>query len=402
MGTIGERELSAELVSAQNLEEAAKFLDLEPWIVRRLRQCEREVTVNLEIIRDNGEPMMFRGVRVQHCAVRGPYMGPLMFSKDFSESDGHALSTQLTWQSALWELAFGGSAGSIGASLDDLSERESRLLTRAYVEALQGVVGYGRDVLTPERGGHREVNAWALAAMGNTERELLTAVTGKPASLGGIEREKIAALFLRGLITAALREQGMKLAGVRVAIAGFSEESRSLASAFETAGAGVVAVSDRSGAVLHRSHLDVRSLLEFVEKEDVVFGYPGAESISTEEMMQLPCDVLVLSVGQELRVSPKARLVVETGGKVSCILRKETLVVPILLADAGLRIADYLEWRKSACGVVSDRELLRGLQGQVRKTWSEVREHAQRYDISLEKSAMAIGVSRVAQAMRMR
>jgi glutamate dehydrogenase (NAD(P)+) len=194
----------------------------------------------------------------------------------------------------------------------------------------------------------------------------------------------------------------MKLAGAQVAIAGFSAESRWLASALESARASVVAVSDKSGAVFHRSRLDVRPLLEFVEKEDVVFGYPHAESMSAEEMMQLSCDVLVLSAGQELRVSPKARVVVEAGGKVNCMLRKETLVLPSLLADAGLRIADFLEWRKSACGVVADRELLRGLQGQVRKTWSEVWEHAQHYDIGLEQSAMAIGVGRVAQAMRMR
>ena len=55
MSAIVEREQPVELMAAQQLEEAAKFLDLEPWIVRRLRQCEREVTVNLEVIREGGE-----------------------------------------------------------------------------------------------------------------------------------------------------------------------------------------------------------------------------------------------------------------------------------------------------------------------------------------------------------
>src|SRR3954468_14255568 len=255
MGTVAEREVSAELMAAQQLEEAAKFLDLEPWILRRLRQPEREVTVNLELIRDNGEPMMYRGVRVQHCAVRGPYMGPLMFANDRADRDGHALATQLTWQSALWDMPFGGSAGGIGASLEELSEREARLLTRAYVEALAGVIGDGRDVLTPERAGHREVNAWALCALGKTEREQLSAVMGKPASMGGVDREKIAALFSRALLTVSLREQGMKLSGARVVIAGFGIEARWLASALESADACVMAVSDRSGALFHRNRL---------------------------------------------------------------------------------------------------------------------------------------------------
>jgi glutamate dehydrogenase (NAD(P)+) len=402
METVAEREVSVELLAAQELEETAKFLDLEPWILRRLRHCEREVTVNLELIRDNGEPMMFRGVRVQHSAARGPYMGPLMFAKEMSCGDGHAQAMQLTWMSALWDLPFGGSAGWIGAPLDELSEREARLLTRSYMESMQGVIGDGHDIVTPQRGGHPEVNAWAMGATGRADRGHLSAVTGKPLSLGGVDREKIGALFSRGMIAAAVREQGMKVPGAQVAIAGFGDESRWLASALESAGASVVAVSDRSGAVFHRTRLEVRALLEFVEKEEVVFGYGEAESLSAEEMMLLPCDVLVLTAGQELRVAAKAHVVVEAGGRVNCMLRKETLVVPSLLADAALRIADYLEWRKSACGVLSESELMRGLQGHLRKTWSDVWEHAQRYGTSLEQSAMALGVGKVAQAMRMR
>ncbi len=401
MSATAEREVSAELLAAQQLEEAAKFLDLEPWIVRRLRQCEREVAVHLEVIRDNGEPMMFRGVRVQHSAARGPYMGPLIFAKDMSVGEAHALAMHMTWQSALWELPFGGSAGCIGASLEELSEREARLLTRAYVESLSGVIGTRSDVVTPERDGHREVNAWALAAMGRTHREQMSAVTGKPVALGGVDREKIAALFLRMLMASALREQGANLLGAQVAVAGFGTQSRWLVSALESAGAKVVAVSDRSGAVFHSSRLDVRALLEWVGKEDVVFGYREAESLSAEEMMQLPCDALVLSSAQELRVIPKARMVVEAGGRVNCMLHEETMVLPALLADAGLRIADFMEWRKSACGVLSERELVRGLQGQVTKTWSEVWEHSRKFETSLEQSAMAIAVGRVAQAMRM-
>lgn len=391
--------MSAELLAAQQLEEAAKFLDLEPWIVRRLRQCEREITVNMEVIRDDGEPMMFRGLRVQHCAVRGPYMGPLMFSKDLLYANAHALAMQLTWQSALWDLPFGGSAGWIGTSLEELSEREARVLTRAYVEALKDVLV--NDVLTPERGGHREVNAWALCAMGRTGREHLTAITGKPPSLGGVEREKIAALFLRGLLTAALHEQGIALPGVQIAIAGFSNEARWIASALDTAGARVIAVSDRSGAVFHRSHLEVRSLEDYVAKEEVVFEYPDAQAISAEEMMQLPCDVLLLTSGQELRVPAQAKMVVEAGGILNCMLHKETIVLPALLADAGLRMAEFLEWRKSACGELSDRELLRGLQGHIRKTWAAVRDHAKRYEFSLEQAAMTLAVGKVAEAMRM-
>src|SRR4051794_35653506 len=120
METVAEREVSVELLAAQELEETAKFLDLEPWILRRLRHCEREGTVNLELIRDNGEPMIFRGVGVQHSGGRGPLMGPVMFGKEMSCGDGHAQAMQLTVMSALGDLPFGGRGGWIGAPLDEL------------------------------------------------------------------------------------------------------------------------------------------------------------------------------------------------------------------------------------------------------------------------------------------
>ena len=401
MSTVAEREAPAELLAAQHLEEAAKFLDLEPWIVRRLRQCEREIAVNLEVIRDDGDAMMFRGMRVQHSAARGPCMGPMMFSRDFSEGAGHALAMWLTWQSALWDLPFGGSAGWIGASLDGLSEREARLLTRAYVESMVGVIGAERDIVTPERNAHPEVSAWELHALGKTSRKSAASVTGKPLALGGVPREKIAALALRTLIESALRSQGIKLAGAQIAMAGFEPEARALALALDGVGARIVAVCDRSGAVFHRSRLDLRPLTEYVEKEDVVYGYPEAQPMSTEEMMQLPCDVLILGPGYDLVTSTKAKMVVENGGAVNCSWSSKVVIVPALLGDAGLRLADFLEWRKSACGIVSDRELMRGMQALVRKTWNEVWTHSQKYEIRLDQSAMAIAAGRVAQAMRM-
>ena len=401
MVTMVEREATAELLAAQQLEEAAKFLDVEPWIVRRLRHCEREIAVSLEVIRDNGDAMMFRGVRVQHSAARGPCMGPLMFSRHFSEGDGHALAMWLTWQSALWDLPFGGSAGWIGASLEELSEREARLLTRGYIDSLAGVIGAEKDIVTPERNAHPEVSAWALNALGKVSRKLATSVTGKPSSLGGVAREKVAALALRTLIESALRSQGMKLAGAQIAMAGFGRESRCVASALDTAGARIVAVCDRSGAVFHRSRLELPPLLEYLEKEDVVFGYPDAQSMSAEEMMQLPFDVLILGPGHDLLTATKARMVLECGGAVNCSWSSKVVVIPALLGDSGLRLADFLEWRKSACGIVSDRELLRGMQALVRRTCNDVWEHSQKYEIRLDQSAMAIAVGRMAQAMRM-
>lgn len=402
MGTVGQREVSRELIAVEELEEAAAFLDLERWIVRRLRQCEREVSVNLEVIRDDGEPAMFRGVRIQHSTARGPCMGPLIFSKEMFEENARAQAMQLTWQSALWGAPFGGSVGWIGASLEELSERESRLLTKAYVESMNGIIGSNTDVITPQRGGHRELSAWELAALGRTDHEHLATIMGKPISLGGVAREKVAASFLRAVVANALRESGFKLAGVRVAISGFDAEARAFASEIESAGTRVIAVSDQSGAIFHPTGLDVSSVIRYVQKEEVVFGYLDGQAMSEEDMLQLPADVLVLSAGHTPSLPKQARIIVEAGGRAGSAVPDDRMVVPGVVADCGSRVADCVEWRKNACGVQSERELLRGLQGLVRTTWAEVWSFAQQYELTLQQAAMVLAVSRVAETLRMR
>ncbi len=402
LGFVVEREVSAEMMAAEQLEETARFLDLEPWIVRRLHQCEREIQVNLEIIDDNGQPKMFRGIRVQHCGARGPLMGPLMFSRSLTLPDSHAMAMQATWQYALWNLPFGGSAGWLAASLDELSEREARLLTRAYVQTLRGVIGHGVDVITPEHGGLPQVSAWAMSALGNTDRETLAGITGKPPSMGGVEREHIAAKFVRYVLAAAASERTLELRGARVIVAGFDAVARTIAVELQKAGAKVIGVSDQSGAVFQRNGLSVASLSSFVEREKVVFGYPEADGMSFDDLLQQPSDVLVASAGQEVRTRPQATLVLEAGGKVHAELNAGSLLIPAMIGDFGLPMADFLEWRKTECGVYAETDLLRGLQAHVRKTWKEISAYADAHEMDLQGAAMALALSRVATAMRMR
>ncbi|HVZ16890.1 MAG TPA: Glu/Leu/Phe/Val dehydrogenase dimerization domain-containing protein, partial [Terriglobales bacterium] len=174
------RDTTPELEAAQQLEEAGRFLDLEKWILQRLRYGERETQLHLQVTNDSGEPRIVRATRAQHSSVRGPGMGPLVFSKHLSTADINALAMNLTWQWALWKLPFSGAAGVVGAEVEELSEREARLLTRCYVGQLRGTIGPQLDVITPARGSHPEIMAWALSALGTADGRTLATITGKP------------------------------------------------------------------------------------------------------------------------------------------------------------------------------------------------------------------------------
>ena len=396
------RDTTPELEAAQQLEEAARFLDLEKWILQRLRYCEREIQLYAQVTNDAGEPRVFRASRVQHATVRGPGMGPLLFSKRLSTSEIHALAMNLTWQWALWKLPFSGSAGVIAADMDELSEQEARSLTRYYVNQLRRTVGPQLDVITPARDSHPQVMAWALSSLGAADGRTLATITGKPGSLGGVDLHSIAARFFRALFTCAIKQYGIVATGARVTFLGFDALARRMALELERTGTRIVAVADRSGGVCDRSGLNVTPLIQHVEREQVLFGYPEAKSISTDELLSESCDALVLSTPDGLMQSAAARVIFEAGGQLQSNLPIKTPVVPALLADFGLSFGAFCEWRKNSSAGFTDVDGLRGLPVHVRNTWREVHDYAQKHELTLRAAALNLAVSRVAEAMRLK
>jgi glutamate dehydrogenase (NAD(P)+) len=394
--TIAERELSAEILAIEELEQAAHYLDLEPWIMMRLRQPERETHVNLQVHRESGETVMLRGAHVEHSTLRGPCMGPLVLAKGCTSAELRAEALRRTLQYALWGMPFGGSASSIPVELDGWSEQELRRVVCTFHEPRLGAGD--SSIVTPARELPSQMMAW-IAAGAPADREHLSRVTGKPVSMGGIDREYVAARFMAGLVRSAL---GRNLGGVQVALAGFDSIAQRTAVELELAGARIVAVADCSGAVYQRAGLNLELLREHVAREDVVFGFAEAQSMSLEDMMRTECDVLALSDGHEMKAKPAAKMIVEAGGKIAPELGCDDSVIPSLLGDFGASFADFLEWRKAECGFCSDREVMRGMQGQIRRTWQEVFGYARRHNLSLRRAAQVLALAKVAEAMRVK
>jgi glutamate dehydrogenase (NAD(P)+) len=394
--TIVEREANPEIIAAQELEEAAHFLDLEPWIAQRLHHAERELHFNLQIRADDGHPVMLQAVRVQHSSVRGPGMGPLVFAKDQGATEVKVRAMEQTWQWALWGLPFGGSAGLVGADVNELSERELRQAVTAVAQVGTDFLGAAKDVLTPSRALPAQVMAWALAGFRQTDRESMGAITGKPISLQGVKREHIAALFLRELVREVLRERGSELAGRQVLLIGFDALARMVAAELQMAGAHVVGVVDSSAAIYSRAGLNVSMLNQHAEKEGVIYGFNEAEQVAFDELIKMPCDVLVLADGEELQIAPAAEVLIEAGGRVAELASGKGLVVPAILGEFGFSLADYFEWRKASGIICSQAEIRRLVRETCRGTFEFSREH----DLPLGRAATTLAISRVGEAMR--
>src|SRR5581483_9600415 len=119
-------------------EEAAAVLDLEPWIVQRLRYPVEESTSYLQMVRDSGESVCvpFFGVRHQDRSTTA--VGSLTLCPGLQLRDCRAEAMERTWQSMLLGLQMGGASFGITCDTTEWSERELVALALSLARELRG------------------------------------------------------------------------------------------------------------------------------------------------------------------------------------------------------------------------------------------------------------------------
>src|SRR5260370_37237784 len=85
----------------------------------------------------------------------------------------------------------------------------------------------------------------------------------------------------------------MPMPGARVNIQGFGNAGSIAARLFHHEGCKVVAVSDTSGGIYNESGLDPAAVLRFKQERGSVINYPRAQHIGVQDVLEVPCDILV-------------------------------------------------------------------------------------------------------------
>jgi glutamate dehydrogenase/leucine dehydrogenase len=78
------------------LQEISKKLELDPLLISTLSEPDRIVEVSLPLRKDNGDVRIFKGFRVQHNNIRGPYKGGLRFHPMVNIDEVKALAFWMT------------------------------------------------------------------------------------------------------------------------------------------------------------------------------------------------------------------------------------------------------------------------------------------------------------------
>ena len=128
---------------------AAELLDLEPGLYKILRHPEKQITLSVPVMMDNGEIEVFTGYRVLHNTSRGPAKGGIRFDLQVNPDEVKALAAWMTWKCAVVNIPFGGAKGGVMCDPLKLSVGELERLTRRYTAGIISTLGPDSDVRRP-------------------------------------------------------------------------------------------------------------------------------------------------------------------------------------------------------------------------------------------------------------
>src|SRR5260370_31373643 len=172
---------------------AAGVGHVQPHVQTILNQPKDELIVNFPIRMDGGEVRLFKGYRVQHNNLLGPFKGGMRYHPQVALDDVKALAAMMTWKSALMRLPFGGGKGGIKFDPHSVSRLELQRITRRFTHALGENIGPEYDIPAPDVGTNSQIMAWMMDTysnmVGSAQKQMVKGVvTGKPVPSSGNTR----------------------------------------------------------------------------------------------------------------------------------------------------------------------------------------------------------------------
>ena len=213
---------------------------------------------------------------------------------------------------------------------------------------------------------------------------------------------------------AAFVKLDVPMAGSRAVIQGFGKVGGPLAFLLHSAGMRIVAVADVGGAVANEGGLDVGALADHAAATGSVAGFGGGETISSEAIWDIPCELLVPAalggvIDEAVARRIRANVVVEAANGPTTVAGQLALedrgvvVVPDILANAGGVTASYFEWAQSRQGFPWDESLFADrLRKRMDDAFTTVWARSQTLGVDLRRGAYVVALDRIADAIEAR
>jgi glutamate dehydrogenase/leucine dehydrogenase len=396
-----EQGFEPHLLHMVELDRIARAIDVEDTILEQMRHAELELTIHLPALRSDGAAANISALQCLYshssACIAELTIGPEVFLNQVRAS---AYANDLSC--ALLGLALRGGAAGIICDFSQYSERETRRLFRCYCQRLRATLpslfGFSRVY-----GGNRAIHGWLghdLEGMGNGYGALRQAES-QWTRLACWITELIAAAELRALRTYAI--QGGAGLGLEIARAVSGCE----AAASGDTGAKVIMMADASGAILNDAGVDVAQLESHLQREQMLFGFPGAEHAYSADLSKCACDVLIMQAPMQITAANcgrvQAKLIVECApDSVSPAAKTELAargiaVIPEVLVRSGLVLLSAAD---SGLLPLAESRIRALLRRTAKKLMPEIYRSAEIWKTDLPRTVLSLAIERRANQIR--
>jgi glutamate dehydrogenase (NAD(P)+) len=404
-----------EMAIAQ-FDAAADRLNLAEDVRAVLRYPKRELTVNFPVRMDDGSVKVFTGYRVQHNINRGPAKGGIRYDANVTLDEVRALAMWMTWKCAVVNIPFGGAKGGVICDPKHMTVGELERMTRRYATEISLLIGPNSDIPAPDVNTNPQIMAWIMDTYSMHRGYSVPAVvTGKPLAIGGSEgRVEATATGVAAMVEMAASDMGMPLRGARVAVQGFGNAGSIAAKLLAAKGCRIVAVSDTQGGIYDEGGLDPDAVMTHKQRHGTVVGYRGAQEVSVEGVLEVPCDILVPAATEnQLTASNveriQARLIAEAANGPTTpeadrvLFKRGVKVIPDILANAAGVTVSYFEWVQDLQSFFwTSDEIADKLSHVMTRSYEDVAKIATDHKCDMRLAAYMLAIQRVADASQLR
>jgi glutamate dehydrogenase (NAD(P)+) len=403
---------SAWETALAQLDEVAELMGLAPGVHETLRSPKRALIVAVPFRRDDGSTKVVQGYRVHHNVTRGPAKGGIRYYPGVDLDEVKALAMWMTWKCAIVNIPFGGAKGGVSVDPKNLSRAELERMTRRYASEILPLIGPERDIPAPDMNTNEEIMSWIMDTYSiNQGYSVPGVVTGKPVAIGGSRgRGGATSRGVMYMVFSTLRKLGIPIEEASIAIQGYGKVGGFAAQLLHDSGCRVIAVSDVEGGLYRDKGLDPEAINRYKQESGTVVGFPGADPITNEELLEVECDVLVPAAIEGVISSRnagqvKASIIVEAangpitfeGDKI--LNDRGVFVIPDILANAGGVTVSYFEWVQDLQAYFWSEEMINARLKEIMDgAFNDVFKLHETKGLTMRQAAHWIGVGRVAEA----
>ncbi|MDH3346225.1 MAG: Glu/Leu/Phe/Val dehydrogenase [Kiritimatiellaceae bacterium] len=341
-------------------EQIASFVNLDAKVHSIMSQPKAEIMIHFPVKMDDGSYTLFKGYRIQHNNLLGPYKGGMRFSPEVSLDEIKGLAMLMTLKCALAKLPFGGAKGGIKYNPDEHSAAENQRITRRFTIALRNNIGPSYDIPAPDMGTNAQYMDWMMDTYHNLygrKIEGKAVVTGKSVSCGGsVGRASATGFGAVYCLAEWAKGKGISLEGTRFSIQGFGNVGSHAALKLEELGSTLVAVNDHTATLVNPDGISSAELAAHVMKKRGVKGFQSSHEVDdVNQFWAHETDFMILAAMESTVTSKNAglirtKLIVEGANGPITPEAEDILhenghhIIPDILANMGGVIVSYFEW----------------------------------------------------------